>query len=154
MGIPGLSATHEAHLIRSKSMGQPCLQLHSCMDESSVISKLAFSVDWHFYLYSENWSKCHLELVGTETNVRSKTGISFGERWEMTQIHHKWLSLDTFVYGLHRGSTKPPGKCNTNKNRNSGLFLAFIQWESIILNRSVKPWSCHRGLFIIRSLQI
>lgn len=98
-------------------MGQPCLQLHSCMDESSVISKLAFSVDWHFYLYSENWSKCHLELVGTETNVRSKTGVSFGERWEMTQIHHKWLSLDTFVYGLHRGSTKPPGKCNTNKKQ-------------------------------------
>lgn len=48
---PCISATHEAYFTKSKNLGQLCLQSHSCMGESSVISKLALSANWHSSLF-------------------------------------------------------------------------------------------------------
>lgn len=87
-----------------------------------MMSKLSFSIDWHFSLFSGNQSQWHLELVITETNHRPKTGMSFGERLEMMQIYHKLLMLDAYAYRLPRGKAKMPGKWNSNKTESLGSF--------------------------------
>lgn len=98
--------------------------ISNCMaaqvNNTTMMSKLCFSIDWHFSLFSGNQSQWHLELVITETNHRPKTDMSFSEKLDMMQIYHKLLMLGAYAYRLHRGKAKMPGKWNSNKTESLG----------------------------------
>lgn len=80
-------------------------------------------MDWHFNLFSGNQSQWHLELISTEKNDSSKTGMSLGK---MIKIYHKLLRLNMFA-GCTGERPKKLGKWNTNKVENLGSFIAYAQ---------------------------